>query len=102
MSATTTYEHALDAARSGARAVNEHLPLDRLADVDWPDVSIPEVDLDDVFDEVNRAVRRYPAATVAIVAVSVIATCGMMWFLLRKRRARAEAEKTDRSLAGVA
>lgn len=100
MSATVTYENALDAAKSGVRVVNDHLPLDRLSGVDWPDVSVPDVDFDDVFDEVNDAVRRYPAATIAIVAVSVIATCGMVWFVLRKRRS--QNDQTELSLAGAA
>lgn len=101
MSATASYENALDAAKSGVRVVNEHLPLDRLAEVDWTAVSVPDVDFDDVFDEVNQAVRRYPAATIAIVAVSVIATCGLVWFALRKRRSQSD-DQTALSLAGAA
>lgn len=116
MSATTAYETALDAARSGARVVGEHLPLDRLPldrlpldrlpEVDWSDtplsdLSLGDFDLDDVIDDVTRAVRRYPVATLAIVAMSVAATCGVLWFVFRRRK-RDGDEHADLSLAGAA
>ncbi len=108
---TPTYDQVLDAARSGSRAVVDHLPLDTISDVlgesldrvqsiSWDDLAIGDVGLDDVLVEVNRTVRRNPVSIVAIVIGTVFATCGVIWFL-RRRRSN-EAEQTVLPLAGVA
>lgn len=59
-----------------------------------------DLDLDDVLDDVHRAVRRYPVAVVAIVIATVAVTCGTWWFVIRRRRDA--DEQADRSLAGAA
>jgi hypothetical protein len=112
---TPTYDQVLDAARSGTRTVADRLPLDTIGDVlgdglervqsgvhaiSWDDLAIGDVGLDDVIVEVNSTVRRHPVAIAAIVVATVLATCGAIWFVRRRRRD--EAEQTVLPLAGVA
>lgn len=120
---TSTYDQVLDAARSGTRAVVDHLPLeaiadqldrvpldrvpldlvplDRLRSIGWDDLAIGDVALDDVLDEVATTARRHPVAIAAVIVATVLATCGVAWAVKRRRR-RDDGVQTELSLAGVA
>lgn len=99
MSPTQLYDAAVDSTRSGVRAVGEHLPIDAVTHLDWSDVPLADLDLDDVLDDVQRVVRRYPLAILAIVVASVAATCSIV--MLRRRR-RANDHEADLYVAGAA
>jgi len=96
MSATETATEAATQAYGATVA--------RLQDVDWPDVALnwPDVALNDVLDDVTVTVRRHPRAALAIIALTVVATCGVFWFAMRRRTDRTTAEETELALAGVA
>lgn len=89
MSATET---ATEAATQAYEAT-----VARLQDVDWPDVA-----LDNVLDDVTVTVRRHPRAALAIIALTVVATCGLFLFTRRRRTDRTAAQETELALAGVA
>ena len=115
---TSAYDQVLDVARSGTRAVVDHLPLEAIADqlervpldrvpldrvraIGWDDLAIGDVALDDVLDEVATTARRHPVAIVAVIVATVVATCGLAWAVKRRRR-QDEVMQTELSLAGVA
>lgn len=110
---TPTYDQVLGAARTGSRAVVDHLPLEALGDqlervqgLDWDDLPFSDLAIDEAIGEViadvNNVVRRHPRAVAAIVVASVSATFLALWFLRRRRQRRGEAEQTELRLAGVA
>ncbi len=110
---TPTYDHVVEAALSGTRAVVDHLPLDsigsqfeRVQGLEWDDLPFGDLALDeaigDVIADVNTAVRRYPVAIAVIIVATAVATCGAVWTVRRRRSRRAAAEATELRLAGVA
>lgn len=99
MSATET---VTDAATHAYEIARGRLSDVQMPDVDWPDVDWPDVAFDDVLDDVTVTVRRHPRAALAIIAFTVVATCGVLWFARRRRNDRTAADDTELQLAGVA
>jgi len=93
--ATQAYDAATQAYDAATQAYGATVA--KLQDVDWPDVA-----LTDVLDDVSVTVRRHPRAALAIIALTVVATCGVFWFAMRRRTGRTAAEETELALAGVA
>lgn len=117
-------ETALDAARSGGRAVADHLPTDKLGNIDLTAIDLPRIDLsridlpavdwsvlpasglrlddliDDVIDEVGRTWRRR-RTTVLVVAAATVATLGVL-VVVRRRRARADVALADAAFTDAA
>lgn len=98
--ATEAATHAFEVARG--RLGDVEWPDVQWPDVQWPGVEWPDVALDDVLDDVTVTVRRHPRAALAIVLLTVVATCGVLWFARRRRNDQAAAEETELTLAGVA
>ena len=115
---TPTYDQVRAAALSGTRSVVEHLPLeaigqqigqqiDRVQGLDWDDLPLSDLDLDDtigeVIAEVNSVVRRHPVAVAVIVVAAVAATSAVFVAMRRRSQRRAAGhDDTDLRLAGVA
>jgi hypothetical protein len=97
--ATDAATHVYEVARG--RLGDVDWPAVDWPDVAWPDVAWPDVALDDVLEDVSVTVRRHPRAALAIIALTVVATCGVIWFARRRRTDRA-VEETEFALAGVA
>jgi len=98
----TATETATDAATHAYEVARGRLSDVEWPDVAWPDVAWPDVALDGVLDDVTVTVRRHPRAALAIIALTVVATCGVIWFARRRRTDRTAAEETELKLAGVA